>query len=127
MLDFLSGRLLDSIRRFGRGVRIARETGRSEYVPMDLQHIAIAFMDGGKLRAAGRYLLKAKEEYEETGDELTLSELHSYIAEYYLSLGENARALEAARTGLDLASRQGGWRIPVAGGLHIGAGGVFGR
>lgn len=107
MLDFLSGRLLDSIRRFRRGIRIARETGRSEYVPMDLQHIAIAFMDGGKLKAARRYFLKAKEGYEETGDELTLSELHSYIAEYYLSLGENAKALEAAREGLELASRQG--------------------
>jgi tetratricopeptide (TPR) repeat protein len=107
MLDFLSGQLLDSIRRFRRGIRIARETGRSEYVPMDLQHIAIAFMEGGKLKAAGRYLLKAKEGYEERGDELTLSELHSYIAEYYLSLGENAKALEAAREGLELASREG--------------------
>jgi len=107
MLDFLSGRLPDSVRRFRRGVRIAGETGRSEYVPMDLQHIAIAFMEGGKLKAAGRYLLKAKEGYEETGDELTLAELHSYIAEFYLSLGENAKALEAAREGLELASRQG--------------------
>lgn len=107
MLDFLSGRLLDSIRRFRRGIRIFRETGRSEYVLMDLQHIAIALMERGKLKAAGRYLLKVKEGYEERGDELTLSELHSYIAEYYLSLGENAKALEAAREGLELASREG--------------------
>jgi tetratricopeptide (TPR) repeat protein len=107
MLDFLSGRLLDSVRCFRRGIRLAGETGRSEYVPMDLQHIAIAFMEGRKLKAAGRYLLKAREGYEEMGDELTLSELHSYIAEYYLSLGENAKALEAAREGLEFASRQG--------------------
>lgn len=107
MLDFLSGRLRDCVRRFRRGIRMARATGRSEYVPMDFQHIAIAFMEGGKLKAAWRYLLKAKKGYEDTKDELTLAELQSYIAEYYLLLGETARALEAAREGLELASRQG--------------------
>jgi tetratricopeptide (TPR) repeat protein len=107
MLDFLSGRLSDCVRRFRRAIRMASETGRSEYVPMDLQHIAIAFMEGSKLKAAGRHLLKAKEGYEATGDELTLSELQSYIAEYYLLLGENAKALEAAREGIEIASRMG--------------------
>jgi tetratricopeptide (TPR) repeat protein len=74
---------------------------------MDLQHIAIAFMEAGKLKAAGRYLLKAKAGYEATGDESTLSELQSYVAEYYLLLGETAKALGAARDGLELASLNG--------------------
>lgn len=107
MLDFLSGKIVDSIRRFRRGIDMASKTGRSEFMPMDLQHIGIALMESGKLKAAARFLFAANEGYEAMGDEFTLSELQSYISENYLLQGDWVRALEAARAGLELASRKG--------------------
>lgn len=107
LLDFLSGKLINSICRFRRGIHIAKKTGRVEFIAMDLQHIGIAYMEGDKLETAGKYLLKAKRRYESIGDEITLSELQSYLAEYYLRVEDTEKALDAARAGLEIATRKG--------------------
>lgn len=119
MLDFLSGRLADSICRFKRGIHIAKKTGRLEFVPMDLQHIGIAFMEGDKLGAADRHLHEAKAGYEAIGDEITLSELQCYLAEYYLMTG-GVRALGAAQAGYEIASRKGAREYQTRGKFMVG-------
>jgi len=107
MLDFLAGRLLESIRRFRSGIAMASETGRSQYVAMDLQHIGIALMEAGKFSAAERVLLAAKENYQTINDEITLSELQSYLCQHYLLCGDYTSALSAAEAGYATALRFG--------------------
>lgn len=120
MLDFMGGRLLESIRRFRRGIAMARETGRSQYVPMDLQHIGIALMEAGKFSAAGRVLLAAKENYQTINDEITLSELQSYLCQHYLLCGDYTSALSAAEAGYAAASRFGAREFEVRAAFMIG-------
>jgi hypothetical protein len=105
MLDFLAGRLVDSIRRFRRGIEIAGQTGRSQYVGMDCQHICISLMEARKIRLVGRMLNSAKEQYRSINDEITESELQSYICQYHLLTGNYPSALAAAEAGHSVASR----------------------
>lgn len=105
MLDFMGGKVLESIRRFRRGIAMAEETGRSQYVGMDLQHIGIALMEVGKLHMAKRALLAAKEQYLAINDHITLSELQAYMCQYFLVCGDYESALAAAEEGNALASK----------------------
>jgi len=120
MLDFMAGKLLESIRRFHRGIAIAKQTGRLQFIPMDLQHIGIALMEARKVRLAGRLLIAAKKEYELINDEITLSELQSYLCQYYLSLGDFATALTAAEVGHATAARFGAKEYETRAAFMIG-------
>jgi tetratricopeptide (TPR) repeat protein len=106
MLDFLSGRLVSSINRFRRGINIAHKTGRLEYLAVDLQHIGITLMEVEKTRPAERFLLKAKQAYEDIGDDFTLSELQAYLSQCYLLTGDTGKASDAAQAGIELAQRE---------------------
>jgi tetratricopeptide (TPR) repeat protein len=87
---------------------------------MDLQHIGIALMEVGKLRLAGQFLISAKEGYQSINDEITLSELQSYLCEYHLLLGDYTTALTAAETGHEIASRFGAQEYETRAAFMIG-------
>jgi tetratricopeptide (TPR) repeat protein len=107
LIDFISGEILSSIRRFRRGIQIARLTGRLEFIPMDLQHIGVAFMEAGKYKAARKFLDRAKEQYVAVRDHSTIPELQSYVVQNCLLDGKTDEAFAAAKVAQRLSSERG--------------------
>ena len=105
MLAFLRGRILQAVSHFRTCIRVNRQTGRSEFTPMHWQHMGVAFLECGKLRAAKKCLLNAKEGYKAASDKDTMVELLAYLAQYHLEEGDVRAAAGVARSATRLARR----------------------
>ncbi|HCA56552.1 MAG TPA: hypothetical protein DEP46_01065 [Blastocatellia bacterium] len=106
MISFLSGNSLEAIRRFRESLRINKLYGCEPNRAMDWQHIGIALLESGKIRAALNMLARAADEYLRHDQRQHLPELHSYIAECHLSLGDIAPACKSADRAVALSDPQ---------------------
>jgi len=105
MLDLLRGRIPQAVSRFRKCIRVNRQTGHSEFTPMHWQHMGVGFLECGKLRAAKRCLLNAKDGYDAASDKDTMVELLAYLAQYRLEQGDTRGAAGVARSATRLAGR----------------------
>lgn len=105
LVEFISGNILKCINDVRESIKIDNMTGRGEYTPVCWQQIGIALLELERLITAAKYLKKAEEGYLKLGDEVTLSELYSYMSLYFLQKNENKQALEIATDSLTLAEK----------------------
>ncbi len=107
LLLFLQGKLKAAAKRFLSALRTDRHTGSEAFSGMDYQHLGVALLEVGRWRCAERFLSRAQEIYERTGDRETLSELRSYFAQLYLLQGRLDDATDAATRAVEEASQHG--------------------
>lgn len=101
MCLFMRGHVRDAMRGFFRARHLSRVTN-VRFEPMDWQHIGMCFMECDRLAKALKYFRVAEKLYTKAGDDATLAELYSIIAQCHLL----DRAYDAAAQNASIAERK---------------------
>lgn len=104
LLDFVEGRISDSIRACESCLELAKETGQAEWSGMDWQHLGVCALERRHWTLAEKHFRKAEKYYAAVLDRDTMAELYAYWSVLSIARGRLHSARKHANNAVRCAN-----------------------